>query len=228
MNYYPFHLNDYAAHTAHLSNEEDLCYRRAIDLYMMQEGPLLASEANAKRTLSRRLRVDEQTLQSVLDEFFVLTENGWENARCEEEIAKFQAKSTKAKEAGRLGGKRSGSKRQANAKRSLSERQANVKLTNNQEPLTKNQEPIKEKSLTLPFEDTDFADAWKDWAQHRKEKKKPLTPTSIKLQLQTLEDMGVDRAIRAIDHSIAQGWTGIFEPTQNGKSNKQQELRIKL
>jgi hypothetical protein len=85
-----------------------------------------------------------------------------------------------------------------------------------------------EKSLTLPFEDTDFADAWKDWVQHRKEKKKPLTPTSIKLQLQTLEDMGVDRAIRAIDHSIAQGWTGIFEPTQNGKSNKQHELRIKL
>jgi len=85
-----------------------------------------------------------------------------------------------------------------------------------------------EKSLTLPFEDTDFADAWNDWIQHRKEKKKPLTPTSIKLQLQTLEDMGVDRAIRAIDHSIAQGWTGIFEPTQNGKSNKQHELRVKL
>lgn len=68
------------------------------------------------------------------------------------------------------------------------------------------------KSLPLPFDDPDFVDAWSDWSQHRKEKKKPLTPTSMKLQLQTLKEMGLDRAIRAIDHSIEKGWTGIFEP----------------
>lgn len=67
-------------------------------------------------------------------------------------------------------------------------------------------------SLPLPFDDPDFIDAWGDWIQHRKEKKKPLTPTSIKLQLQTLKEMGLERAIRAIDYSIEKGWTGIFEP----------------
>jgi uncharacterized protein YdaU (DUF1376 family) len=30
MNYYAFHIGDYIADTAHLTNEEDLCYRRAI------------------------------------------------------------------------------------------------------------------------------------------------------------------------------------------------------
>jgi uncharacterized protein YdaU (DUF1376 family) len=136
VNYYPFHLGDYAIDTTHLSNEEDLCYRRAIDLYMLQEGPLQDDEANAKRTLSRRLRVDEQTLQNVLNEFFTLTENGWEHTRCNAEIARFRAKSEKAKAAGTLGGKG----RQANAKQTLSKRQAKAKLTNNQEPITNNQD----------------------------------------------------------------------------------------
>jgi uncharacterized protein YdaU (DUF1376 family) len=218
MNYYAFHIGDYIADTAHLTNEEDLCYRRAIDLYMMQEGPLGDGLADAKRTLSRRLRVDEQTLENVLEEFFTLTENGYEHARCNAEIAKYQAKSDKAKQAGRLGGTRKASKRLANAKRTLSERLANQEpRTNNQKPRTKGGE----ESHSLPFADEDFASAWADWCQHRKEKKKPVTPTSAKLQLQELEDMGVDRAIKAIDHSIAKGYQGIFEPSQfNGQKPK--------
>jgi uncharacterized protein YdaU (DUF1376 family) len=135
VNYYPFHLGDYAIDTAHLSNDEDLCYRRAIDLYMLQEGPLKAHQADAKQTLSRRLRVAEQTLENVLNEFFTLTEKGWEHSRCNAEIAKFQAKSDKAKEAGRLGGKG----KQSNAKQTPSERLAKAKLTKNQEPITNNQ-----------------------------------------------------------------------------------------
>jgi hypothetical protein len=77
-----------------------------------------------------------------------------------------------------------------------------------------------ESSLPLPFDDPDFADAWNDWQQHRREKKKPLTPTSIKLQFKTLKEMGVDRAIKAIDFSIEKGYTGIFEPNQTPSKSK--------
>lgn len=85
----------------------------------------------------------------------------------------------------------------------------------------KNKETRKqEESLTLPFDDQDFADAWSDWQQHRKEKKKPLTPTSTKLQLQTLKEMGLDRAIKAIDYSIEKGWAGIFESNQAPSKTK--------
>ena len=33
MHYYSFHINDYRAATAHLSNEEDLAYRRLIEAW---------------------------------------------------------------------------------------------------------------------------------------------------------------------------------------------------
>ena len=32
MNYYSFHIGDYRGATAHLSNEEDLAYRRLLDM----------------------------------------------------------------------------------------------------------------------------------------------------------------------------------------------------
>ena len=35
MNYYPFHVGDYIAHTAHLHPLEDIAYRRMLDLYYM-------------------------------------------------------------------------------------------------------------------------------------------------------------------------------------------------
>lgn len=57
-----------------------------------------------------------------------------------------------------------------------------------------------------------FSDAWALWQQHRKEKKNPLTPTATKQQLKELEKMGEARAVAAIRHSIAGGYTGIFEP----------------
>lgn len=90
------------------------------------------------------------------------------------------------------------------------------------------QETVGENANSLPFDDPDFADAWSDWQQHRKEKKKPLTPTSIKMQLNALEDMGLDRAIKAIDFSIAQGYTGIFEPSQAPEKKKLKTPGIQL
>lgn len=58
----------------------------------------------------------------------------------------------------------------------------------------------------------EFNEIWDMWICHRTEKKKPLTATSTAMQLKKLQKMGQKRAIRAIEHSIANGWTGIFEP----------------
>lgn len=58
--------------------------------------------------------------------------------------------------------------------------------------------------------------AWDRWQTHRRELRKPLTPSTLKSQLAKLAAMGPARAITAIDHSIEKGWTGIFEPS-NGK-----------
>lgn len=65
----------------------------------------------------------------------------------------------------------------------------------------------------LPFKSNEFKDAWNDWNQHRIEKRKPITPLSAKKSLSKLSEMGEARAIAAINHSIANGWQGIFEQT---------------
>ena len=64
----------------------------------------------------------------------------------------------------------------------------------------------------------EFLSSWGDWVLHRGEIKKPLTPTASKLALRKLEKLGHDRAVAAIQHSIANGWQGIFEP--DGKASK--------
>ena len=60
-----------------------------------------------------------------------------------------------------------------------------------------------------------FRSSWKEWEQHRKEKKQGLTATTRSKQLSKLAEMGESRAIVAISYSITNGWTGIFEPKSN-------------
>ena len=95
MNYYPFHVGDYAAHTAHLDLLEDLAYRRMLDLYYLRECALPHDPAEVARLIRMRGNVAEVT--AVLREFFTEFEGGWVNGRCEEEILRMKDKQTKAK-----------------------------------------------------------------------------------------------------------------------------------
>ena len=67
-------------------------------------------------------------------------------------------------------------------------------------------------TLPLALDTPEFHAAWSDWCQHRREIRKKLTKLAVTKQLKALEAMGGKRAIAAIEHSIAKGWTGIFEP----------------
>ncbi len=89
MNYYPFHVGDYTAHTAHLDPIEDLAYRRMLDLYYLRESALPKEPADVARLV--RLRQNVADVEAVLNEFFLLTEGGWVNERCDEEIEKMRA-----------------------------------------------------------------------------------------------------------------------------------------
>lgn len=71
----------------------------------------------------------------------------------------------------------------------------------------------------LPFSSSAFAEAWARWTQHRRETRKPVTPTSARQQFKKLAEIGEARAIQAIDHSIANGYQGIFEPTTRGTNH---------
>jgi hypothetical protein len=71
----------------------------------------------------------------------------------------------------------------------------------------------------LPFESEAFSAAWAIFEKHRREIKKPLTPTSAKMSLKMLSEMGEQRAIRCIEHTVTKGWQGLQEPDA-GRSNQ--------
>lgn len=68
--------------------------------------------------------------------------------------------------------------------------------------------------LPLLLNTKPFRDAWELWLEHRKQKRATLTSLAARMQLDDLELMGEQRAIAAIRHSIKQGYTGLFEPSQ--------------
>ena len=101
MIWYKFHLGDYITHTTHLSDAEDLAYRRLLDLYYMSGKPIPLNT----ESVSRKIRLDLDITESVLGEFFQHTENGYVNSRCDAEIAKYQAQVENNRQLGKRGGR---------------------------------------------------------------------------------------------------------------------------
>ena len=137
MHYYNFNIGDYMKHTLHLTPEEDLAYRRLLDMYYDTEAPI----PNALPLVSRRLRMDSKVVESVLNEFFDLTEEGYKNYRADGEIADYHKFLEKQKANGRLGGRPKKGKKpignppitQAEPKKSLNNKQ---QTTNNKQNIT--------------------------------------------------------------------------------------------
>jgi len=157
MHFYPFHVSDYIHDTAHLSNEEDLAFRRLLDLYYTQEKPI----PNRTHEVARRIRMAKQinAVQTVLEEFFDFdTENDhWYHKRCDELIESYQAKAERNRQIGKLGGR---------PKANPQETQTVSKQNPNQEPRTINQEPVvkTQRGSRLPA-DWSLPNDWKEWAQ---------------------------------------------------------------
>ena len=63
-----------------------------------------------------------------------------------------------------------------------------------------------------------FEKLWTEWKQHRREIRKPLTPTSEAKQLKRLSEMGMARAIKAVENTIEKGWQGVREPDPDEKT----------
>jgi len=141
MNFYPHHIGDYRSATSHLSNEEDLAYRRLLEMYYDTEQPIPADT----QWVSRRLRVATCALAAVLADFFFMDESGYRHARCDAEIADYRRKSDISRENGKKGGRRKsleGQEKNPAGSCPVSDGLANrTQPLANQEPVTKNQEP---------------------------------------------------------------------------------------
>jgi uncharacterized protein YdaU (DUF1376 family) len=164
MHYYQFHIGDYISHTFHLTAEEDLAYRRLLDMYYDTEQPI----PNNIPLVSRRLRMGSDVVQSVLDEFFTLSDDGYKNYRADLEIREYQAFIDKQRNNGKLGGRPKKTQRKPTANPNESQKKPN------QQPLTTNHKPID--IVTCP--DGLNVSVWQDWLKIRKSKKAPLTATA--------------------------------------------------
>ena len=139
MNYYEHHLGDYIRDTAHLSMIEEGAYRRLIDAYYVNEGPLPADRKKVYRTVRISKKNERAVVDSILSEFFTLTENGWNHGRCDRELDRYKAKRDKAKASAEARWKAD-----ANAMRTHQESDANAMRTQCggnalQSPVTSNQ-----------------------------------------------------------------------------------------
>lgn len=118
----------------HLSLLEHGVYRQLLDLYYLNECEL---NANALRLICARTAEEMQAAESVLNEFFERTENGYKHKRCDAEIERFHSKSKKAKASADARWNAKADSNNANAMRTHSERNANHKpITNNHKPIS--------------------------------------------------------------------------------------------
>lgn len=143
MYYYQHHIGDYRKDTSHLTLLEHGIYRQLLDLYYTNELPLSLDHAYNMRLVCVRTADESKAYENVLKDFFVQCEDGFHHKRCDDEILKFHGKSEKSRDAAY---KRWGNN--ANALPTHSERNAIGDA--NQEPRTKNQEPIKEPLSSKP------------------------------------------------------------------------------
>ena len=162
MHFYSFNIGDYISHTKHLSDMEDLAYRRLLDLYYLHERTLNEDVSLVARKINMKDNVPE--VRVVLEEFFKLeVGKGWINPRADEEIQKYQGKIQSAIRAGK-----------ASALARLNVSSTMVQPNKKQETLNKKQETNIKRPRNVSKK------TWDDFLVHRKNKKAPLTETALK------------------------------------------------
>lgn len=210
MNYYSFHLGDYATRTAHLGELEDLALRRMLDLYYRSEAMLPKEWSSVARLI--RMKDHGDVVQAVLAEFFQSTEEGWRNARCDDELARMRDKQQKASAAG----KASGNVRSASVQRTFNGRSTDAQLpTPTPTPTPTPEKKTARKRAAPPAlvsvsdmvaEGVDQQHAT-DWLVARKTKDLPLTPTAWEQTKAEAVKAGLTIGA-AIQMVAANGWAG--------------------
>lgn len=145
MNFYPHHIGDFNSGTLHMERLERWIYWDMLVKYYDQEKPLPADIDKLCRMIGVRSPDEREIVINLLNEKFVLAEDGYHQPRCDIEIAKYR----------HIGEVKLKASLAAKAKRDASastisnatspwtphDVQPDSMWTPNQEPGTKNQEP---------------------------------------------------------------------------------------
>lgn len=182
MNYYPFHIGDYASHTRGLSLLEDLAYRRLMDEYYLSEQPLNGRSTDVARLIGMAEHGD--VVSYVLGRYFENHGDTWTHERIEKELETFKRKQESASAAG----KASAESRRNKGKATTVEQSFNTRSTVVEHPST-NQEPITNISTTnvvdkrkrdVVQKPVDVSqEVWDSFSAIRKAKRAPISQIAI-------------------------------------------------
>jgi uncharacterized protein YdaU (DUF1376 family) len=204
VNYYPHHIGDYRSATLHLSDFEDLAYRRLLEMYYDTEKPIPADT----QWVSRRLRLGLDVVETVLNDFFTLTENGFFHARCDMEIREYNIKAERSRLNGLKGGRRKANagavKNPAGSQQQPSSNPAATSGLANHEPVSMNQDI--DKSKVSPPEGVSIQ-VWADFLKYRTALKAPVTNTAVNGFIREAKKAGITLE-QALVTTIENNWRG--------------------
>lgn len=206
MNYYEHHLGDYAQATAHLSFVEDAAYSRCIRKYYADERPLPADIAAVQRLVGARTREERQAVETVLREFFVLADDGWRNKRCDEELARYQDKRTKAQRSANARWSREAEHTDGNANAMRTHSEGNAHQTPDTRHHSSTAVAVGKKATTDRPDDVS-EEAWQSFLTLRRAKKAPVTATALAGLRREADRAGLTLQ-QALEQCCARGWTG--------------------
>lgn len=149
MNYYPHHIGDFRSGTVNMSRQARWIYRDMMDIYYDTEKPLPLDLDVLCDMLGVETPDERAIVERLLRFKFSQTEDGYRNARCDQEIGAYQSRAETAKANGKRGGRPKKATSNPEKPSGLSVGSNPVAIGNpdqtgsqtNQEPVTKNQEP---------------------------------------------------------------------------------------
>lgn len=213
MNYYEHHLGDYMRDTAHLSLLEDGAYRRLIDAYYVRERALPADLKECCKLARAASKVERDAVVYVLGQFFELAEDGYRQKRCDEVIAKYTDKKTKASASANA--RWSQSERNANASKTHMRQECEVDAPNPQSPVTSSQEERKQKLAEARAVASLDLESFDRWLEYRAERKPAIKTFSLVAAARELAKFGAQQS-EVVQHSIANSYQGLIPPRVNG------------
>jgi uncharacterized protein YdaU (DUF1376 family) len=184
------------SHTRHLSLLEDLAYRRLLDFYFLHEQPI--KHRDAARQIG--MREHEEDVLTVLNEFFLSTDDGFVNPRANKEIQEYKAHQGTSAYGAFI--------RDNQSLKSVVQKDVYIQhftngtldtyintlrtqdvpimstssihdATINHKPLTTNHKPKGENATSVACPPDVSQQIWGDWVALRKSKKAPITQTVL-------------------------------------------------
>jgi len=225
--YYCFNIPHYRMDTAHLSPIEHYIYRTLLDTLYLDERPI----KNNINTITRKLKLSDSTdVERVLNEFFTLVDERWNNKRVEREIAHFRSRIQQQSKAGKASAKQREQKKNKKLgnrrSTSVQRKSTSVQPIKNQESIINNKENT-QYIITLDLTIPDWLpeNVFISFIEHRNGINKPLSKLGAKLlitKLTKIREDGFD-PVECINTAIEACWTTVWPPSQrSGKhsSNK--------